>query len=144
MKNYENINKRELFWMVVGLSLPSMWAQVSSVVMQYIDSAMVGRLGADGAAAIGVTASVTWLFGGLCSALTTGFTIQASQAGGARETEKARSIMKHGLWTATIVGVLMTMIGLWLSSRLPIWMNADALIHESATAYFRIYAPGTH
>ena len=140
MKNYENINKKELFWMVVGLSLPSMWAQVSSVVMQYIDSAMVGRLGADGAAAIGVTASVTWLFGGLCSALTTGFTIQASQAGGARETEKARSIMKHGLWTATIVGVLMTMIGLWLSSRLPIWMNADASIHESATAYFRIYA----
>ena len=83
MKNYENINKKELFWMVVGLSLPSMWAQVSSVVMQYIDSAMVGRLGADGAAAIGVTARVTWLFGGLCSALTTGFTIQASQAGGA-------------------------------------------------------------
>lgn len=140
MKNYEDINKKELFWMVVGLSLPSMWAQVSSVVMQYIDSAMVGRLGADGAAAIGVTASVTWLFGGLCSALTTGFTIQASQVGGAGETDKARSIMRHGLWTASCVGLAMVIIGLWLSSRLPIWMNADASIHESATAYFRIYA----
>lgn len=94
------------------MSLPSMWAQVSSVVMQYIDSAMVGRLGADGAAAIGVTASVTWLFGGLCSALTTGFTIQASQAGGAGEKEKARSIMRHGLWTATAVGIAMAVVGL--------------------------------
>lgn len=34
----------------------------------------------------------------------------------------------------------MVIIGLWLSGRLPIWMNADASIHESATAYFRIYA----
>lgn len=140
MKNYENTNRRELFWLVVGLSLPSMWAQVSSVVMQYIDSAMAGRLGADGAAAIGVTASVTWLFGGLCSALTTGFTIQASQAEGAGETEKARDIMRHGLWTATGAGLAMAMVGFWLSGRLPIWMNADVSIHESATAYFRIYA----
>ena len=140
MKNYENTNRRELFWLVVGLSLPSLWAQVSSVVMQYIDSAMAGRLGADGAAAIGVTASVTWLFGGLCSALTTGFTIQASQAEGAGETEKARDIMRHGLWTATGAGLAMAMVGFWLSGRLPIWMNADVSIHESATAYFRIYA----
>lgn len=140
MKNYKNTNKKELFWLVVGLSLPSMWAQVSNVVMQYIDSAMVGHLGAEAAAAIGVTASITWLFGGLCSALTTGFTIQASQAGGAGESEKARGIMRHGLWTAIAVGLAMAVIGMWLSSRLPVWMNADVSIHRSATDYFRIYA----
>ena len=33
MNNYGSTNKRELFWLVVRLSLPSMWAQVSSVVM---------------------------------------------------------------------------------------------------------------
>lgn len=133
-------SKHELFWMVVSLSLPSMWAQVSSVVMQYIDSAMVGHLGADAAAAIGVTASVTWLFGGLCSALTTGFTVQAAQASGAGEADKAKRIMHHGFWTATVIGIAMATVGLWLSSRLPVWMNADPSIHKEATDYFRIYA----
>ena len=69
MNNYGSTNKRELFRLVVRLSLPSMWAQVSSVVMQYIDAAMLGHLNADAAAAAGVVASATWLFGGLCAAL---------------------------------------------------------------------------
>ena len=72
MSNCGNTSKRGLFRLVVKLSLPSMWAQVSSVVMQYIDSAMLGHLGADAAAAVGVVGSVTWLFGGLCAAWISG------------------------------------------------------------------------
>lgn len=105
MNNYGSTNKRELFRLVVRLSLPSMWAQVSSVVMQYIDAAMLGHLNADAAAAAGVVASVTWLFGGLCAALTTGFTVQAAQASGGGEQACARGIMRHGLWVAFSVGM---------------------------------------
>ena len=41
--------------------------------MQYSDSAMVGRLGANASAAIGLVASSTWLFNGVCYALSAGF-----------------------------------------------------------------------
>ena len=44
------------------LSFPAVLAQLSSVVMEYIDAAMVGSLGADAAASIGLVASTTWLF----------------------------------------------------------------------------------
>ena len=111
MNNYGSTNKRELFRLVVRLSLPSMWAQVSSVVMQYIDAAMLGHLNADAAAAAGVVASVTWLFGGLCAALTTGFTVQAAQASGGGEQARARGIMRHGLWVAFSVGMCMAFLG---------------------------------
>ena len=140
MNNCGSTNKRELFRLVVRLSLPSMWAQVSSVVMQYIDAAMLGHLNADAAAAAGVVASVTWLFGGLCAALTTGFTVQAAQASGGGEQARARGIMRHGLWVAFSVGMCMAFLGLWLSVRLPVWLGAEASIHGSAARYFQIYA----
>ena len=41
------------------LSVPGILAQISSIVMQYIDAAMVGSLGAQASAAIGLVASST-------------------------------------------------------------------------------------
>ena len=62
--------------------------------MQYIDTAMVGQLGSNASAAIGVVATTSWLFGDLCIALTIGFNVAVAQALGARQSEKARGIMK--------------------------------------------------
>ena len=55
------------------LSLPAILTQITTIAMQYIDSAMVGRLGANASAAIGLVASRTWLFNGVCYALSAGF-----------------------------------------------------------------------
>ena len=46
------------------LSVPAILTQITSIVMQYIDSAMVGRLGPGASAAIGLVASSTWLMNG--------------------------------------------------------------------------------
>ena len=43
--------------LTVMLSLPAMLAQLSSILMQYIDASMVGRLGADDSAAIGLVSA---------------------------------------------------------------------------------------
>lgn len=83
---------------------------------------------------------MTWLFGGLCAALTTGFTVQAAQASGGGEQARAKGIMRHGLWVAFRVGMCMALLGLWLSVRLPIWLGAEASIHRAAARYFQIYA----
>ena len=55
------------------LSVPAIMAQVSSIAMQYIDASMVGSLGANAAASIGLVSTTTWLFWGLCAAAATGF-----------------------------------------------------------------------
>ena len=66
--------------------------------MNYIDSAMVGSLGANATAAIGLVASTTWLFGGLCIAMVTGFSVQiAHLIGGGRRAE-AQSVVRQGIW----------------------------------------------
>ena len=55
------------------LSLPAILTQITTITMQYIDSAMVGRLGANASAAIGLVASSTWLMNGVCYALAAAF-----------------------------------------------------------------------
>ena len=52
---------RQQLELFVLLSFPSILAQVSSVIMQYIDASMVGSLGANASAAVGLVASTTWL-----------------------------------------------------------------------------------
>lgn len=47
------------------LSVPAIMAQVSSIAMQYIDASMVGSLGAEAAASIGLVSTTTWLFWGI-------------------------------------------------------------------------------
>ena len=69
------------------LSAPAMLAQLSYIVMQYIDASMVGRLGADASASIGIVSTTMWLFGGLCSSVSTGFSVQVAHAIGANKED---------------------------------------------------------
>ena len=62
--------------LIVGLSIPSMLAQISTVLMFFIDASMVGHLGAEASASIGLIESTTWLVGSLLSAAATGFSVQ--------------------------------------------------------------------
>ena len=90
------------------LSVPAILAQLTSIMMQYIDTAMVGSLGAGASAAIGVVSTSTWLLNGLCSAVSTGFSVQAAQKIGAGQERAARQILKHALAAAfAFSGILM-------------------------------------
>ena len=81
------------------LSLPAILTQITTIAMQYIDSAMVGGLGANASAAIGLVASSTWLLGGVTYAISAGFSVQvAHHIGGGREAD-ARNVVRHGLLT---------------------------------------------
>ena len=128
--------------LTVRLSIPAILAQISSIVMQYIDASMVGRLGANASGAIGLVSSTTWLFGGLCIAVTTGFTVQIAQAVGAGEEKKARNIMKQGLIIAICISVLLAMVAALISTPLPGWLGGATDIQKMASQYFLVYMLG--
>ena len=66
---------RQRLELIVRLSVPSMLAQLSSIVMLYIDASMVGSLGAEASASIGLVSTTTWLFNGVCAAAATAFSV---------------------------------------------------------------------
>lgn len=128
--------------LTVRLSIPAILAQISSIVMQYIDASMVGRLGANASGAIGLVSSTTWLFGGLCIAVTTGFTVQIAQAVGAGEDKSARNIMKQGLIIALCISAMLALIAALISTPLPRWLGGEAAIQKMASQYFLVYMLG--
>ena len=71
--------------LIVQLSIPSILAQITSVMMFFIDQAMVGRIGVEAAAACGLVESSTWLCGSLTSAASMGFSVQVAHFIGAND-----------------------------------------------------------
>lgn len=128
--------------LTVRLSIPAILAQISSIVMQYIDASMVGRLGANASGSIGLVSSTTWLFGGLCIAVTTGFTVQIAQAVGAGEEKNARNIMKQGLIMALCISAMLALIAALISTSLPRWLGGEVAIQKMASQYFLVYMLG--
>lgn len=118
------------------LSLPAILTQITSIVMQYIDSAMVGALGAKASAAIGLVASSTWLFNGVTYAVSAGFSVQVAHHIGGKEPEKARNVERHGLVTAFLLSGLLCLLGVLISGKLPGWLGGETDIQKDASAYF--------
>ena len=128
-----------LVWL---LSVPTILAELSSVAMEYIDAAMVGRLGAGGAAAIGLVASTTWLFWGVMRAASTGFAVQLAQRIGARRDREARAVLLQGFAASTGVSIAAGAIGTAIAHALPRWLGGDASLAHDATRYFLVFMLG--
>lgn len=140
MRQGAAISGREQIRLIVQLSLPAIMAQLSHIVMQYIDASMVGRLGSAQSASIGLMASSTWLFSGLCQAAATGFTVQIAQHIGAGEEKRARSVMMQAFVLATGFSAIAAAVGAGLSGVLPAWLGGESGIRADASAYFLVYA----
>lgn len=54
IRNGAQLTGREKLELIVELSIPSMLAQITTVMMFFIDAAMVGHLGAAASASIGL------------------------------------------------------------------------------------------
>lgn len=83
MRRGEDIPLRETAQVVLALSVPSILQQMVVTAMEYIDAAMVGHIGAEATAAIGIVSSSTWLLHGILVGLYTAFSIQIAQYLGA-------------------------------------------------------------
>ncbi|MCH5330443.1 MAG: MATE family efflux transporter [Alistipes sp.] len=140
IRNGSPMTLREQFRLTVLLSIPAILAQVSNIIMEYIDAAMVGSLGADASASIGLVATSTWLLWGMCSSAATGFAVQVAHLTGAGDFDGAKAVLRKSLTAVLIFGTLLAAAAFAVSDRLPIWLGGDESIHRDASLYFRIFA----
>lgn len=122
------------------LSLPAIVAQLSSIAMQYIDASMVGSLGANASASIGLVSTTTWLFWGVLSAAGTGFSVQVAHLIGSGDFEKARKVVRQAFASLLIFSTVIALSGVAISPFLPVWLGAEEIIHRDASRYFLIFA----
>lgn len=130
---------REQLQLSFLLSLPSILAQLSTILMQYIDAGMVGRLGAEQAAAIGLVSTTSWIFGGFCIATSSGFTVQVAQRIGAGDFAGARSVMRKAFLSLLLFSGCLALLGVAISPSLPRWLGGAPELYADASAYFAIH-----
>ena len=140
IRSGEPMTLRQRLRLVVYLSVPAIIAQLSSIVMQYIDASMVGSLGAEASASIGLVSTTTWLFGGLCSAASTGFTVQVAHRIGAGDMQGARAVLRQSFTAIVIWGLAVSVLGMSISAYLPYWLGGDLAIRHDASLYFFIFS----
>lgn len=139
IQNGEKMTLREQLALTVKLALPAILAQLSSILMQYIDASMVGRLGADRSASVGLVSSSLWLFWGVCSMITMGFSVQVAHQIGAKKYGAARSVLRQGITSCLIAAAVITVVGLSIAPFLPHWLGGEDVICGDATLYFSVF-----
>ena len=117
------------------LSYPAILAQLSSVMMQYIDASMVGHLGPAAGASIGLVSTCLWLFGGFGMAVTSGFSVQVAHLFGANDFAGARSVLRQALVCGLGFSVFLAVAGMAISPFLPYWLGGGQDIGPDASRY---------
>lgn len=126
--------------MLAALSWPAMLAQMSTIVMEYIDASMVGSLGEVSSAAIGLVATSTWLLWGIGGASVTGFAVQVAHRVGAGDDYGARMVLRRSVAMVFLISVLVGLIGVAISGALPHWLGGSGEVCVQASDYFMIFS----
>lgn len=140
LRQGEDIPLSDTARIALALSIPSILEQLVVTAMEYIDAAMVGHIGAEATAAIGIVSSSTWLLHGILVGLYTAFSIQIAQYLGADRRQDARGVLRQSMLFNLILGLGAAAFGVGISRFLPGWLGADISLQADASAYFAIWS----
>lgn len=138
IRNGLPMTQREKLNLIVGLSIPSILAQITNVMMFFIDASMVGHLGAEASASIGLVESTTWLLGSVMGASAMGFSVMVAHFIGANDFVKARQVLRHAFVCGLVFASALALMGVAVHASLPFWLGGKADIAPASSNYFLV------
>ena len=135
--NYVRKNKA-VFIAFLTLAWPTVLEELLSTVIQYIDTAMVGRLGPTATATVSLSSTYNWLINSVIYAFGIGFLSYIARAIGARDEKKVHAAAGQAILVAVVLGVLLTGITMAMAPKMPVWMGAEPAIRKNASIYFML------
>ncbi|MFA7370378.1 MAG: MATE family efflux transporter [Sphaerochaetaceae bacterium] len=124
-------------WM---LAWPVILDQAFQTMVQYVDSAMVGSLGAVATAAVAANSSTIWLVNGLMYSFGVAFSVLAARQIGASEKEGVHHTVRQALMAALFFSVVTTSLMRSIAPRLPHWIGVDQEVVPQAVSYMSYIA----
>ena len=139
MNNKEKIypNRRMLF-ALVALAWPTVLEELLATIIQYIDTAMVGHLGAAATATVSLSSTYNWTINSVIYALGIGFLSYIARAIGEKDQRKVEIAAGQAVSVVIAVGIVLTMITLAMAPFMPVWMGAEEAIRRDASIYFML------
>ena len=127
---------------IITLAWPTIAEQLLQVMVTFVDSAMVGSLGASATASVSVPTSTIWLVNGWMNAFAIGYGVLMARSLGGGQRERARTIVYQSLITALPFALLLTTLFVWVATVLPSWIATDSLVIAQAEEYYHWIAIG--
>lgn len=137
-RNNDKTIKSNIMHNLLVLGAPTVLEQALQTLVMYVDTAMVGHIGAAASASVGLTATVNWLFYGIFFAMSVSLLSYIARFTGEGDMESAHRMSVQALWITLVLGVIETVIALAISPVLPRWMGASQEIWHDASLYFFI------
>lgn len=120
------------------LAVPSAIECILDTLVQYVDAAMVGRLGEKATATVSLSTSMTWLIGCPMYAAAVGIVAMISKADGEGNKEKIKNVSHLATWATIVIGLIELVITLLVAPYVPVLMGAEKDLHKAASLYFFI------
>lgn len=133
-KTYVDVldESRKPYQTIFMLAWPVFVEQISTTLVNFVDTAMVGSMGKEATAAISISGSPNMAVVGIIAALGVGITACVAKAAGSGDTGAVRKLMRHVLLVALYIGVPAALLLMALCRLIPLWMGAEPAILNTA------------
>ena len=130
--------KKQNFARIFRMAWPAIVQEALNTIVTYIDAALIGGLGANASAAVGLTGTIFWLVSSIPSAFGVGVLSVCAQADGAKDENLIKKAGQQALFLALALGLIMMGLTLGVSPYIAEWLGGDPVILKDATTYFTI------
>ncbi|MBO4336940.1 MAG: MATE family efflux transporter [Lachnospiraceae bacterium] len=126
---------------ILIIAVPIMLSNLISQLQMLIDRIFIGRLSIESMSAVGNASTPMWTTMNTIFSLTTGATILMSQAYGAKENEKAKTILSSVLKYNNVLGFVLFLFWLICPQVAFHLMGVDESIIDMSIIYARYFSP---
>lgn len=138
---YSIVDENRNPWLtILALSWPIFLEQVLTSLVQAVDTAMVGSMGAVATTSVSISQSPNMLVNGIVMAMGVGFTSLIARSVGAGEMDRARTLIRQAILMVFCLGIPLSAMFFILAREIPMWMGGEPEILDSAEIYNQIIA----
>ncbi len=127
---------------ILRLAVPALGALAAEPSYILVDTAIVGHLGREQLAALGIAATVLTALFAIFNFLQYGTTAQVGRASGAGEERAARQLGAQALWLCLGVGIVLTALVIALAPAIVSAMGGEGQTADYAVTYLQIVSLG--
>ncbi len=122
---------------ILQLAWPTITEQILLTCVNYIDTAMVGSLGAIATAAISINAATIFLVNGLLTSLAVGYSVIVAKNIGSKNYKRSSLASIQGLLIALIISLIIFTLMLILGPNIPYILKADISVVKDSQDYIK-------
>ncbi len=129
---------------IIAFAFPLFLGNLFQQLYNTADSLIVGNfLGSNALAAVSSSGNLIFLMVGFFNGIAMGAGVVIARYYGAREIKEVKKAVHAMIAFGLAAGILLTIAGTLLTSRILIWMGTPADVLPESTVYFRIYFMGS-